>query len=76
MYDPHENKFVPLDEQMAKAIDSPTATPAQKIQRQWTRFSEGETVEVKGFKFHVHEIGERRLILKTIDRNSFAGEAK
>jgi hypothetical protein len=74
MYDTSNNKFVPISPELAKAFADPNAqlTETQKTQRQWTRFAEGETVEVKGIKFHVHEIGEKRLILKPIDKASFA----
>jgi len=74
MYDPHNGKFVPLDEQTAKAFDDPnvTLTETQKVQREWTRFAEGETIEVKGIKFRVDEIGEQRLVLKPINKAEFA----
>jgi hypothetical protein len=74
MYDPHERKFVPLPEEFQKRLDDPKAelTPTEKIQRDWTRFSEGETVNVKGINFRVHEIGESRLVLKPLDKQGFA----
>jgi hypothetical protein len=74
MYDAGNNRFVPIDAELAKKFDDPTAalTTIQKQQRDWTRFSEGETVTVKGVNFHVHEIGESRLILKPINKAEFA----
>lgn len=74
MYDPQQNNFVPLTPELAAKFDKPETelTPTERIQREWTRFSEGETVEVKGIKFRVHEIGESRLILKPIDKAAFA----
>ena len=61
MYDPNENKFVHVNEN-------------SKVSREWTRFAEGETVDVKGITFRIHEIGETRLILKPIDRAAFAAK--
>lgn len=76
MYDAGNNRFVPLDPTLAAKLDDPDAvlTEPEKIQRGWTRFAEGETVEVKGIKFRVHEIGESRLILKPIEKDSWQGK--
>jgi hypothetical protein len=76
MYSEQEHKFIHLDEHLAAKFDDPTAklTEHQKIQREWTRFAEGETVEVKGVHFRIHEIGETRLILKPIDKAAFAAK--
>jgi hypothetical protein len=54
MHDPHENKFVPV----------PEAMPADDSRHKWTRFTEGERFELRGVRMHVHEIGEKRLVLK------------
>jgi hypothetical protein len=54
MYDPDNNKFVPAD----------SGTPSQ--QRDWTKFSEGDTVRIKDVLFRVHEVGESRLVLKPV----------
>lgn len=76
MHDPVNNRFVPLSSELANKFDDPNAqlTETEKVQRQWTRFSEGETVNVKGINFRVHEIGESRLILKPIDKKTFTGQ--
>jgi hypothetical protein len=60
MYDPHENKFVPVDESAIATLPHP--------QRDWTRFQEGETVDLKGISFNVHEVGESRIVLKPIKK--------
>ena len=74
MYSPDSNSFIPLDAQLSAKFANPEAvlTATEKIQRTWTRFSEGETIEVKGIRFSVDEIGERRLVLKPIDKKEFA----
>lgn len=74
MHNPDTNTFVPLSDQMRATLDGPieNLTPEQKTQRQWTRFSEGETVNLKGVNFRVDEIGERRIILKPINKAEFA----
>ena len=33
-------------------------------QPKWRMFEMGETIEIKGIQFAVHEIGEQRLVLK------------
>lgn len=73
MYSPQDNRLVPISDELAKKFDDPNAklTETEKVQRQWTRFSEGETVNVKGVNFRVHEIGESRLILKPVDKKAF-----
>lgn len=55
MYDPQEKAMVPVP------ADETTLTPEQ---RTWTRFEEGEKLSVKGVPMYVHEIGEKRLVLK------------
>lgn len=74
MYDPYNNRFEPISPELASKFADPSATltKLQTKQREWTRFSEGETIEVKGVKFRVAEIGERRLVLKPIDKAAFA----
>ncbi len=32
--------------------------------REWTQFTIGEIVEVKGIKFSVHNVGNQKLVLK------------
>ncbi len=68
MYDPSQNRIVPISDELAAKFADPEAqlTPRERTQREWTRFSEGETVNVKGVNFRVHEIGESRLVLKPI----------
>lgn len=75
MHDPVNNRFIPISDELAKKFADSNAqlTETERVQRQWTRFSEGETVNVKGINFRVHEIGESRLILKPIDKKAFAG---
>lgn len=75
MHDPRENKFVHISPELAAKFADPLAqlSPIQKTQRNWTRFSEGETVEVKGMMFHVHEIGDSRLVLKPIAKADWKG---
>lgn len=34
--------------------------------RNWTRFTEGEHVDLKGIIFRVHEVGESRIVLKPV----------
>lgn len=58
MYDPNENKFVPVKE-----------TPVTPENQTWTRFEEGELVTMKGIVFKITEVGETRLILRPIKRN-------
>jgi hypothetical protein len=36
--------------------------------KDWTKFQEGETVQLKGCQFRVHEIGENRMVLKPIPK--------
>lgn len=55
MYDPSEKIMRPVPE------DETTLKPEQ---RKWTRFQEGEAIDVKGISMIVHEIGESRLVLK------------
>lgn len=55
MFDPSERIMKPIPE------DESTLTPSQ---RDWTRFQEGETINVKGINMRVHEIGESRIVLK------------
>lgn len=55
MYDPSEKIMRPVPE------DETTLKPEQ---RKWTRFEEGEVIDVKGVNMIVHEIGESRLVLK------------
>jgi hypothetical protein len=72
VYNSENNRFEPIDPALARKFDDPKAklTTHQKVQRDWTRFSEGETVEVKGILFRVHEIGETRVILKPIHQHN------
>lgn len=56
-YNPDQNVFEPL---AAQEADIPVA------KRHWTRFQEGETLELKGILFRVHEIGESRIVLKPL----------
>lgn len=74
MYDAGNNAFVPINPELAAKFANPDAvlTATEAIQRTWTRFSEGETVTVKGIEFRVDEISERRLVLKPIDKKAFA----
>ncbi len=76
-YCPEENKLVPFSDEQMVRFNDPAAqlTPTEKIQRSWTRFAEGETVNVKGINFRIHEIGETRLILKPINKAEFAEKA-
>jgi hypothetical protein len=60
MYDPNENKFVPVEESAIATLPQP--------QRDWARFQEGEKVELKGIRFNVHEVGESRIVLKPIKK--------
>lgn len=66
MHDPHNNVMVPVSAELAKAFAGPESelTPAQRVQRDWTRFQEGELISIKGVMFYVHEIGESRMVLK------------
>jgi len=57
MFDPGENVMRPVPE------DESTLTPEQ---RTWTRFQEGEVLDIKGIKMRVHEIGESRMVLKFV----------
>lgn len=56
-YNPDANTFEPLPANEADI-------PAEK--RHWTRFQEGETLEVKGILFRVWEVGESRIVLKPL----------
>lgn len=56
-YNPDANVFEPLPANEAEI-------PNEK--RAWARFTEGETVEMKGVRFRVHEIGESRIVLKPL----------
>ena len=59
-YDPNAGSFQPLEpEQIAEFLRK---TPGGII------FTEGETVEVKGAKFTVSEVGHSRLVLKSIKK--------
>jgi hypothetical protein len=60
LYDPHENKLVPVDESAIATLPHP--------QRDWARFEEGETFILKGIAFKVHEIGESRIVLKPVKK--------
>jgi hypothetical protein len=75
MHDPVNNRFVPISDELAAKFADPKAqlTDTEKVQREWTRFAEGETVNLKGINFRVHEIGESRLILKPIDKQVWQG---
>lgn len=55
MFDPNEKvmRQVPENE-----------TGLTKEQRSWTKFQEGEEVQVKGVTMRIHEIGESRVVLK------------
>lgn len=66
MHDPVNNRFVLATPELQAAFaKSPKEnTPAERIQRDWTRFHEGEHLNVKGVNFKVHEIGEKRMVLK------------
>jgi hypothetical protein len=66
MYDPQEKRMVPMSEELKAKFASgdDNLTPAERIQRDWTRFEEGEVIQVKGIAMRVHEIGESRLVLK------------
>lgn len=59
MHDPYQNKFVSVP------ADESTLT---REQRSWTRFQEGEQVDLKGTSFVISEIGESRMILKPIKK--------
>ncbi len=61
MYDPHENKFVPIE-------DDSKLTPEQ---RGWAKFREDEKVNINGVVFRIHEIGESRIVLKPVDKQSW-----
>jgi len=73
-YDPQQNKMVLFTREQVEKFYDPNAilTPIEKVQREWTRFAEGETVTVKGVNFRIHEIGETRLVLKPINKAEFA----
>ena len=66
--------MVPLSHDFMAKLNDPNAqlTETEKVQREWTRFSEGETVTLKGINFRISEIGESRLILKPINKAEFA----
>lgn len=65
MYDPSERQMYPIDPELAKKFASGEGlTEREKVQRDWTRFEEGEVIQVKGVNMRVHEIGESRLVLK------------
>lgn len=55
MFDPNNKVMVPVPSDLTKL------TPQQ---RTWTRFQEGERVNLKGVDMRIHEIGETRLVLK------------
>jgi hypothetical protein len=67
---PDTNRFEPFPPELMEKFNNPlaTLTPEEEKKRTWTRFAEGETVEVKGVKFSIHEIGESRLVLKPLDK--------
>ena len=60
MYDPQQNKLVPVEESAIASLPHP--------QRDWTRFQEDELFVIKGVYFRVHEIGESRLVLKPVEK--------
>lgn len=66
MYNPDAKQFTPIPPELAAKFDGPVEhlTPAERVQRDWTRFQEGELISIKGVLFYVHEIGETRLVLK------------
>jgi len=57
MFDPVERVMRPVPEDESKLTSA---------QRTWTRFQEGEVLDIKGIKMRVHEIGESRMILKFV----------
>jgi AMMECR1 domain-containing protein len=70
MYNPEGNRFEPIDPELLKKFNGDVAvlTPTEKVQRDWTRFQEGEKVDLKGISFKVDEVGESRIVLKPIKR--------
>lgn len=69
MYNPEGNRFEPIDpELLKKFVSGQGLTPTETTQRDWTRFQEGETVDLKGISFKVHEVGESRIVLKPIKK--------
>ena len=57
MFDPGERVMRPVPEDESKLTSA---------QRTWTRFQEGEVLDIKGIKMRVHEIGESRMVLKFV----------
>jgi hypothetical protein len=59
MVNPTTNQFEAMSEALRAKL-----TPEEQKKRAWTRFEEGEIIIIKGVRFEVHEIGEKRLVLK------------
>jgi hypothetical protein len=70
MYDPGANKFRPIPPELASKFAGPVEhlTPVERVQRDWTKFEEGEHISIKGVLFYVHEIGSSRLVLKPVKK--------
>jgi hypothetical protein len=73
MVNPNSNSFMPIDSVLQKeftAIDEhgDKAEVSQHVREQhkWARFTEDEIIRIKGVSFRVHEIGEKRIILKVV----------
>jgi hypothetical protein len=66
MHDPVNNRLVAVTPALAGKFAGPESelTPTERVQRDWTRFNEGELISIKGVMFYVHEIGESRMVLK------------
>jgi hypothetical protein len=60
MHDPTENKFVTVPQQM----------PRDDARHKWTRFEEGEIINLRGIDMRVAEIGESRIVLKLIKESA------
>jgi hypothetical protein len=70
MHCPDSNTLQPISDELAKKFADPNATltPVERVQRDWTRFEEGEGIVIKGVLFRVHEIGESRMVLKLVKK--------
>lgn len=68
MYDPGAKEFRPIPPDLAAKFAGPVEnlTPTERVQRDWTRFEEGELIRIKGINFRLTEVGETRLVLRPL----------
>jgi hypothetical protein len=46
-----------------------TPAPPKDWKREWTDFTIGEVIEIKGSPLRVHDVSEQRLVLKFVNKN-------